>query len=113
MKKIQLQLTPRQLNTLVYLFTYVNRVYPKTRAEKVMRSILDRLMIKIKKKHVEVEATVHTLFTKKDKKYTFTFEYHEADCLEQYLLIADDFPLNDYDQNAVLFMKNKLNQQLA
>ena len=69
-------------------------------------------MIKIEKKNVEVKASHSTLFTK-TKKAKFTFEYHEADCLEQYLLIAENFALNEYDQNAVLFMKTKLNQQLA
>jgi hypothetical protein len=112
MKKIELILTARQLNTLVYSFTFIQKIHPKTRSEKVMKSILEKLMLKIKKKHLEVEASIHTLFTK-PKKCKFTFEYYEADSLEHFLLIAENFILNDYDQNCILFIKNKLNQQLA
>jgi hypothetical protein len=113
MKKVVLELTARQLNTLVYSFTYINYVYPKTREQKVMKSILEKLILKIKKKHLEVESSINTLFSK-PKKCKFTFEYYEGDCLEKYLLIVESKqPLNDYDSNAILFIKNKLNQQLA
>ena len=112
MKKIELTLTARQLNTLVYTFTFTQKLYPKTRSEKVMKSILEKLMIKIRKKHIDVQASLHTLFSK-PKKCKFTFEYHEGDCLEQFLIIAENFSMNDYDRNAILYIKNKINQQLA
>jgi hypothetical protein len=112
MKKIQIELTARQLNTLVYCFTFINHVYPKERSQKVLKSILEKLMLRIKKKHLEVESSIQTLFSK-PKKSKFTFEYYEGDCLEQYLLIIENNIFNDYDRNAILFIKNKLNQQLA
>jgi hypothetical protein len=112
MKKIEIQLTARQLNTLVYCFNFINYVYPKTRNEKVMKSILDEIILKIKKKHLEIESSSNTLFNK-PKKPKFTFKYYEANCLEQFLLMAEDYSLNDYDRNVILFIKNKLNQQLA
>jgi hypothetical protein len=112
MNKIQLELSARHLNTLVYLLSYSNRFYPSNRTEKAMKSILSKLQIKIEKKHCEVKASLDTLFSK-PKKSKFTFEYHEADCLENYLLLVDNIPMNDHDRNVVLLLKNKLNQQLA
>ena len=112
MKKVILELSARQLNTLVFLFTFNNQIYPKTREQKAMKSILEKLMLKIKKKHLEVENSINTLFTK-PKKCKFTFEFYEADSLEKYILIVEDNIFNDYDKNAILLIKNKLNQQLA
>lgn len=77
-----------------------------------MKSILDNIIIKIEKKNIEVKASLKTLFSK-PKKAKFTFLYHEAHSLEQFLLIVENFVMNPYDQNAVLFIKDKLNQQLA
>ncbi|MBY0485662.1 MAG: hypothetical protein K2P85_00490 [Flavobacteriaceae bacterium] len=112
MKKVIIELSERQLNTLVYCFTYSNKFYPTTREQKVLKSILEKVSLRVMKKHLEVKAIVNTLFTKK-KKSKFTFEYHEAHCIEQYLIIIEDNPFNEYDRNAILFIKNKLNQQLA
>jgi hypothetical protein len=77
-----------------------------------MKSILDNIIIKIEKKNIEVKASLKSLFSN-PKKAKFTFLYHEAHSLEQFLLIAENFILSPYDKNAVLFIKNKLNQQLA
>lgn len=112
MKKIDLKLTARQLNSLAYTFNFIGYVYPKTRDEKVMKSILDDLILKIKKKNLDVESSVNNLFTK-PKTSKFTFKYYEADCLEKYLIFCEKQVLNEYDRNVVLFIKNKLNQQLA
>lgn len=112
MKKVTLELSPRQLNTLVYLFTFINHVYPKTREQKVMKSILEKVMLKIKKKHLEVESSLNTLFSK-PKRCKFTFEYYEGDCLEKYIILIEGNALGEYDRNATLFIKNKINQQLA
>jgi hypothetical protein len=112
MKKIELLLTARQLNTLVYLFNSISVVYPKERKEKVMKSIIDDIILKVKKKNLEIESSVNTIFSK-PKKAKFTFKYYEGDCLEKYLLMAIEQPLNEYDANVVLFITNKLNQQLA
>ncbi len=110
--KIDLTLSDRQLNTLVYCFSFINQFYPKTRKEKSTNSILVEVILKVKKKYLEVEAREKTLFTKA-KITKFSFKYYEADCLEQYLLLVENQPLNDYDKNALLFIKNKLNQKLA
>ena len=112
MKKIELQLTATQLNTLVYSFGLLEKIYPKTRREKVMKSILVELAIKLQKKHIEVKAFSKTLFSK-PKKPKFTFKYYEADALENFLLLAENEPLNEYDRNCVRFLIHKLNQQLA
>ncbi|WP_264522167.1 hypothetical protein [Flavobacterium sp. N1994] len=112
MKKIELQLTARQLNTLVYCFNFIGFTYPKTREQKVMKSILDDVILRVKKKHLEVESSVNTLFTK-PKKSKFTFKYYEADCLEKFLIMSEQQSLSEYDRNVVLFINNKINQQLA
>lgn len=77
-----------------------------------MKSILVELAIKIEKKHVEVKSHTKTLFSK-PKKPKFTFKYYEADALENFLLIAENEPLNEYDRNVVRYIIHKLNQQLS
>lgn len=111
--KINLKLTARQLNTVVYCFNSVNLSYSKDRSHRVLKSILDEVMLKMQKKNLEAQQTAGLLFHKpKDTK--FTFKYHEADCLEKYLLsIEENTPLNEYDRNAIRLIINKLNQQLA
>lgn len=110
--KIELQLSARQLNTLVYALSYLDKTLSKTRTEKVMKSILLEMAIKIEKKNVELKRTLNSLFSAR-KKAKFTFKYHEADVLEKFLIIVHDYPLNEYDKMAVLYIINKLNQQLA
>lgn len=110
--KIELKLSARQLNTVVYCFSTIQLVYSKERKHRVAKSILDEIIIKLKKKHVEVENQENNLFAKK-KDTKFTFKVYEADCLEQYLLMVENTPLNDYDRNAIRLIINKLNQQLA
>lgn len=112
MKTIALQLTARQLNTLVYFFNLIGYVYPKTMEEKATKSILDEVIIKIKKKNIDVESSTNTLFNK-PKKPKFTFKYHEAYSIEKYILFVETQPLSEYDRNVALFIKNKLNQQLV
>ena len=112
MKKIELKLTSRQLNTIVYCFTFITQFYARSRKEKVTHSILAELILKIKKKHLEHQLQEQSLFTK-TKITKFSFKYHEADCLEEYLLLVENQPLNEYDRNAILLIINKLNQQLA
>jgi hypothetical protein len=110
--KIELQLSARQLNTLVYALSYLDKTVSKTRSEKVMRSILIETAIKIEKKNVELKRTLNTLFGT-PKKTKFTFKHYEADAIEKFLMIVHNYPLNEYDKMAVLFIINKLNQQMA
>lgn len=112
MKKIEIQLSARQLNTLVYFFNLIGYTYPKTMEEKATKSILDEVIVKIKKKHIDVESSVNTIFSK-PKKPKFTFKYHEAYSLEKYILFVETQALNDYDRNVALYIKTKLNQQLV
>ena len=74
MKKIELQLSSRQLNTLVYFFNLIVYTYPKTMEEKATKSILDEVIVKIKKKNIDVESSVNTIFSK-PKKSKFKLEY--------------------------------------
>lgn len=110
--KIELQLSARQLNTLVYALIYLDKTVSKTRPEKVMRSIVLELAIKIEKKNVELKRSMNSLFTT-PKKTKFTLKYHEADALEKFLIMVHDYALSEYDKMAVLYIINKLNQQMA
>ena len=112
MKKIELQLTTRQLNSLVYLLNSLERIHPKTRDEKVMKAILLEISVKIEKKHVDVKSSLNTLFSK-PKKPKFTWKYYEADALEKFLIVIQNEAMNEYDHTVVNFLKSKLNQQLA
>lgn len=113
MKKITLQLSPRQLNTLAHIFSYVNQVFSKEREKLVLKSILDDVVIKTQKKNVEVMVKTQNLFAAKTKT-KLTFKFHEADALEKFLLMAqENIAMSPYDGNVVLFLISKINQQLA
>lgn len=112
MKKIILELSAKQLNALVYFFNMIDYTYPKTREQKTTKAILDEVILKIKKKALDVESSTNTLFSK-PKKSKFSFKYYEGDALEKYILFAEGQALNEYDRNVALFIKTKLNQQLV
>jgi hypothetical protein len=109
--KIKLKISEKQLNALVYSFGFLDHVPNKERGVKVARSVLDKVILKFKKKQLEVQMGA-TLFTK-TKKHTFTLEYYEAHFLEQFTILTDQHPLNDYDRNVIRFIQSTLNQQLA
>lgn len=73
--------------------------------------MLDKVILKFKKKQLEVQLNAD-LFTK-DKKHTFTLEYYEAHFLEQFTILTHDHPLNEYDRNVIRFVQSSLNQQLT
>lgn len=111
MSKIPLKLSLQQLESLVFSFNHIAKIPLTDRKVKVARSCLDEIVIKLKKKHVE-EAYKKTLFSQK-KKLAFSLKYHEAHYLEYYLIIVDDYAMNEYDRNVLRFIRNNLNQQLA
>lgn len=111
MNTIKIQLTPRQLNTIAYTFNGLKTIHPKTKEERTARSILLELSLKFQKKNLEVTQK-DNLFSSK-KKAAFTLKYHEAFYLEYYLNLIHNFPLSEYDQNCVNFIKSTLNQKLA
>jgi hypothetical protein len=109
--KVAIKISLQQLGSLVYSFNHIAKLPVTDREEKVRRSCLDKIVIKLKKKHVE-EAYKATLFLPK-KKLNFTMEFHEAYFLEKFLTIIDDFPLNEYDRNVLRFIRHDLNQKTA
>ncbi len=109
--KIKLKISEKHLNALVYAFGFLDNTPNKNREVKVARSVLDKVILKFKKKQLEVQMGA-TLFTK-TKKHTFTLEYFEAHYLEQFTILTDDHPLNDYDRNVIRYIQSSLNQQLA
>jgi hypothetical protein len=109
--KIALKLSLEQLGSLVFSFNHIAKIPLTERKVKVARSCLDEIVIKLKKKHVE-EAYKKTLFSPK-KKLAFSLKYHEAHYLENYLVIVDEYAMNEYDRNVLRFIRNDLNQKLA
>ena len=111
--KIALNLTLQNLGVLIYCYdTVANMHHAKTRESKVARSILDKTIIRFKKKQAEASYQP-TLFSKKNKKFKVSLEYFEAHYLEQFVLFAESIPLSDYDRNVLGYVKNNINQQLA
>ena len=109
--KVKLKISEKHLNSLVYSFSFLDHFPNKDRSVKVARSVLDKVILKFKKKQLEVQMG-QNLFTK-GKKHNFTLEYYEAHFLEQFTILTDDHPLNDYDRNVIRFIQTTLNQQLA
>ncbi|SDX10671.1 hypothetical protein [Flavobacterium degerlachei] len=109
--KIPLKLSPQQLGALVHSFNAIGKIPVNTRDVRVARSILDKVIVKLKKKHIEIDWN-QTLFSKK-KKTTLTLEYYEAHYLEYFVTIVDNYPMSEYDRNVIRYIKNDLNQKLA
>lgn len=112
--KTTLKLSNQQLNTLVHSFNSLNMVLINdARHVKVSRSILDKVIIKLKKKFLETQQTANLFSASKKKKISFSFEYYEAHYLEEFVSLMVNHPLSDYDRNVLRYIQTNLNQQLA
>lgn len=109
---IKLKLTAKHLGSLVYILKELPQTPTKDRTEKVARSVISKVSLKVQKKHLEVQHEKLDLFNK-PKAYSFSLELVEAHFLEQYTLHMSNYPLNDYDRNAIRFIQSTLNQKLA
>jgi hypothetical protein len=109
--KVKLKISEKHLNSLVYTFGFLENTPNKDRGVKVARSVLDKVILKFKKKQLDVQISGN-LFTK-CKKHNFTLEYYEAHFLEQFTILTDQHPLNDYDRNVIRYIQSSLNQQLS
>lgn len=109
--KIKLNLSEKQLSALVFSFNEIPIKPAKERIAKVAKSVLDKIALKIRKRHLEVKSESN-LFNK-DKKYSISMELVEAHFLEQYIQVMRDFPMCEYDKNALLQIGSTLNQKLA
>lgn len=110
--KITLKISSQQLNTLVHAFNSLSMVLINdARHVKVSRSILDKVVLRLRKKYLETQQTA-TLFAKK-KKVSFSFEYYEAHYLEEFVSIMVNHPLSEYDRNVLRYIQTNLHQQLA
>lgn len=109
--KVAIKISLQQLGSLVYSFNHIAKIPVTDREEKVRRSCLDKIVIKLKKKYVE-EAYKANIFSQK-KKLNFTMEFHEAYFLEKFLIIVDEYAMCEYDRNVLRFIRHDLNQKLA
>ena len=111
---IKLELSNLQLGSVVYCLKQLPHVSEENRNTKVAKSVLSDLALKFEKKILEQSYKPPTLFTKKKvKKISFTLKIVEAHYLEMYAQMMENFPLNEYDRNVLLYLKNNLNQKLA
>jgi len=109
--KVNIKLSPQQLNALVFHFPKPPFTPEKNREIRVARSVLEKVSLKMQKKQLETKHEA-TLFSK-PKKVSFSLEYFEAHYLEKFIEVAETFPMNDYDRNVLRLIKSSLNQQMA
>lgn len=111
--KVILNLSLNNLNAVIHTYDmFIKITNAKSREAKVARSILDKTMIRFKKKQVS-ESYQPSLFAKKNKKFKVSLEIYEAHYLEQFALHAESIPSSEYDKNVLGFIKSNINQQLA
>ena len=109
--KVKLKLTAKQISALVYAFDQASKAPVKGRIAKVAKSVLDQVVVKVKTKQLHVQLKTNH-FNDKDK-FPFSLELVEAHFLEQYLVSMGDFPMCEYDKNAINQISATINQQLA
>lgn len=110
--KAELKLSIKQIGVVVYAYdSFVKQGQGKSREAKVARSILDKTVIRFKKKQLE-QSFAPTLF-EKPKKFKFSLEIYEAHYLEQFVIVMENYPLSEYDRNVLQLIKSGLNQQLS
>jgi len=110
--KVNLKISPQQLNALVHQFPKPPYTPEKSREIKVARSVLDKVIVKFEKKQIEQNRQTATLFTKQ-KKMSFSLEYFEAHFLEKFIEAVEGFPMSEYDRNVLRYIKATLSQKLA
>lgn len=110
--KVNLKISPQQLNALVFHFPKPPHASTKVRDIRVARSVLDKVILKFQKKHLETQLQASDFFTQ-PKKVSFSLEYFEAHYLEKFIEVVETFPMNDYDRNVLRLIKSNLNQKLA
>lgn len=111
MNKIKLSLSAKHINTLIYCFNQISKAPEKERIAKVAKSVLNKTALNFRKRQLVVQYSRNP--SKKEKKFTFSLELVEAHFLEQYLLTMANFPLNDYDRNAVNWITSTINKELV
>ena len=111
MIKVKLKLSAKQISALVYSFDQAPTTPVKGRIAKVAKSVLDKVVLKVKTKQLQVKQN-YNLFNTKEK-YSFCLELVEAHFLEQYLVSMSDYPMCEYDKIAINQIAATINQQLA
>jgi hypothetical protein len=109
--KIDIKITFSQLEVLVLAFSTLTEPPIQHRDTKVARSVLDKVMIKIKKKHID-ESIKSSLFSQK-KKFKLSFEYYEAHFLEKFLEIIIALCDKDYERTVLTRIVAEINQKLT
>jgi hypothetical protein len=109
--KIKIKISEKQLGALVFSFNELPKTPAKERTAKVAKSVLDKVALKLRKKHLEVQSKLD-LFNPA-KKFPLEFELVEAHFLEQFITVMGNYPMCEYDKNVLLQIASNLNQQLA
>lgn len=109
--KVKLKISAKQISALVYCLDQVSKAPVKGRIAKVAKSVLDKVIVKIKTKQLQVQLKPNYFSSK--VKFDFSLELVEAHFLEQYLISMTTYPMSDYDKNVINQISATLNQQLA
>jgi hypothetical protein len=109
--KVDIKITFSQLQVLVQAFQLLTPEPINNRDVKVARSVIDKVVVRLKKKHID-ESVKTSLFTEK-KKFKLSFEYYEAHFLEKFLEIIVIMVDNIYWLNVLNTIRSQINQKLA
>jgi hypothetical protein len=109
--KVKLKISEKQISALVYAFDQASKAPVKGRIAKVAKSVLDKVVLKVKTKQLHIKQDSNLFNTK--EKHAFSLELVEAHFLEQYLVSMSEFPMCEYDKNAIIQISATINQQLA
>jgi hypothetical protein len=113
MNKIDLKITFSQLEVLVSCFSVLTEPPINHRDTKVARSVLDKLMVKIKKKHIDFSSKNSFLAFRYSKRINIPLEYYEAHFLEKFLELIITFCKQEYELMTLRRITSEINQKLA
>ena len=108
--KIDLKLNIMQLKVLVDTFQQVVTPEESDCYQKAAKSVLSKVILKIKKKQLDELQKVDIFSSKKKNKISMA--YHEAFFLYQFLLLIDHNVLDTYEGNVISIIESELNQKL-
>ncbi|MDQ8012018.1 MAG: hypothetical protein REI96_06200 [Flavobacterium nitrogenifigens] len=111
MNKVKIKVSEKQISALVHSFNQAPKKPVKERIARVAKSVLDKVILKIKTRQLQVQQKA-TLFSSKEK-HSISLDLVEAHFLEQFLVSMVSFPMSDYDRNVLNQITATINQQLA
>lgn len=112
--KIDLHPTFKHLGVLVFMFQQyypTSTPFDASRDVKVTRSVLDNVVMRIRKKYMAEEGRHN--YRPKGKHFKIPLEYHEAFVLLGFLDMVATMQLGEYDKNVVNMLRRHLDEKLT